>query len=69
MVKISKDYVCCKTCKFYRHDIINKNSEMWSCTKNNSVNVDTLTKLKDKPCYQPKVSKKCKKVYRKKSKV
>lgn len=53
----STDYVCCKNCRFYRYEKINSYSEMWSCTKNNSVS-NSLSPLEDKPCFQKKVFKK-----------
>ena len=51
------ELVCCKDCKFYNYEKINNCSEMWSCSKNNSIN-NSLSPLEEKPCFQKKRFKK-----------
>ncbi|WP_300924623.1 hypothetical protein [uncultured Clostridium sp.] len=62
MKKNNIDLVCCKNCKFYRYEKINDYSEMWSCTKGNTVSVTGYDTRENKYCYQQKPFKFKKKV-------
>lgn len=50
----TEQLVCCKNCRFYHHQVVNKYSEIHECVKENTVNLTGYDIKANKPCFQPK---------------